>query len=151
VTTILTQGEFEFSHFVLSFSSYGIYAVGNDSIKKLTESLTRYSDNNNICLKYVWIRENSLSGDSHNYRVFLLYSGQNESNSSIIFNKVNVLWKSIGIVNYSLSDNVIMIDKKIPDYIDKIEKIILIISHYAKAVNNGFCSSVTREFGSSRL
>lgn len=151
------NSQFEFIHFVLPLSNNEIYTIGNNSIIKFTESLTRYSENNNICIKYLWNRETSLSGNSHQYRVFLLCEVQNEMSSSIILNKANELWMKLlktnipGQIKFSLTDNRIMVDRNLPEYMDTIEKCIFTVSHFAKDRSNGFCPSGVRNFGSSRV
>jgi hypothetical protein len=147
----------EFNHFDVSFQNYGISTKNNDLFIKFINSLTLYFERHSLDIKYVWIRVNSHSGNGHQYIVFLLSNAQNGINSSKILNKTSELWMKIlktessGIVNFSLTNNGIILDRNTVDYMNTIEKCIFIVSSHAKVVNNRFCPSGIRQCGFSRL
>lgn len=147
----------KFNQFVLLFPNNWNFIPHNDLFVKFINSLNRFCERNNLGFKYIWFRETAYSGNSHQYRVFFLCDGQDEMNNSIIIKKSCHLWKNIlntdsfSFVNFSLTDNGIMIDRNSSDSIASIEKCINSVSYCAKAMRNGFCPSGIRDFGSSRV
>jgi len=145
------------NRFDLSFPQNGFFTNDNTLFVKYIETLTKYYDRHNLEQKYFWIKSTSQSDRRQIYHLFLLCKDHNTTISNNIFEMASKLWMKLlnteitGLVNYSLSDNGIMIDRNSSDYMDAIEKCIFIVSYFAKIRCKGFCQSGIRDFGSSRV